>query len=111
MLYQKTIKTPLALMVAHASDDALLSLDFDDLLKVEYCDSSEILDSLVLQLDGYFSQKREKFDLPLLPKGSDFQRKVWQMLREIPYGKTISYKEEALSVGNPKACRAVANAS
>ncbi|WP_298845340.1 methylated-DNA--[protein]-cysteine S-methyltransferase [Clostridium sp.] len=63
------------------------------------------------QLQEYFSGIREIFDLPLAPIGTDFQQKVWRALREIPYGKTNSYKEIAESIGNIKATRAVGMAN
>lgn len=63
------------------------------------------------QLDAYFSGKRKSFDLPLDLKGTEFQRRVWRALREIPYGETRSYKQIAEASGNPKACRAVGGAS
>ena len=59
------------------------------------------------QLDEYFVGKRKEFDLPLNPKGTDFQRTVWDALQKIPYGKTETYGAVAQSIGNPKACRAV----
>src|SRR5690606_9881464 len=51
--------------------------------------------------------KRKGVDLPLEPSGTEFQLKVWNALREIPYGETASYKEIAEKIGNVKACRAV----
>lgn len=65
----------------------------------------------VRQLREYFAGKRTDFDLPLAPEGTDFQRKVWRKLQEIPYGETISYGELARRVGNPKASRAVGSAN
>ncbi len=59
------------------------------------------------QLLEYFSGKRKKFDLPCQLNGTDFQKKVWQALCEIPYGETRTYKEVATAVGNPKASRAI----
>ncbi len=59
------------------------------------------------ELEEYFNGQRKTFDLPLKLEGTEFQKKVWQELIKIPYGKTISYKELATSVGNEKACRAV----
>ncbi len=49
--------------------------------------------------------------MPLAPKGTDFQKKVWQALCEIPYGETFSYKKVAQKIGNEKACRAVGMAN
>jgi methylated-DNA-[protein]-cysteine S-methyltransferase len=59
------------------------------------------------QLYSYFAGELEAFDLPLAPKGTPFQQSVWRNLCDIPFGKTISYGELALRIGNPKASRAV----
>jgi methylated-DNA-[protein]-cysteine S-methyltransferase len=63
------------------------------------------------QLDEYFNNKRQIFDLPLILHGTDFQLKVWKALQTIPYGETRSYGEIAAMIGNPKACRAVGMAN
>lgn len=59
------------------------------------------------QLIEYLGGKRRIFDLPLEPKGTEFQMRVWQALTEIPFGETRTYGEVAAAVGNPKASRAV----
>lgn len=59
------------------------------------------------QLLEYFAGKRKIFDLPLAPQGTDFQKKVWKALTEIPYGETRTYGEVAAAVGVPKGPRAV----
>lgn len=59
------------------------------------------------QLMEYFAGSRKKFELPLAPKGTAFQMKVWQALTEIPYGETRTYGQIAAIAGNPKASRAV----
>jgi methylated-DNA-[protein]-cysteine S-methyltransferase len=59
------------------------------------------------QLDAYFAGERTRFDIPLAASGTEFQRCVWQALREIPYGETTSYAALAASIGRPDACRAV----
>jgi methylated-DNA-[protein]-cysteine S-methyltransferase len=61
------------------------------------------------QLGEYFNKKRKIFDLPLILNGTDFQIKVWNALKIIPYGETRSYGEIAAMTGNPKASRAVGN--
>ncbi len=66
---------------------------------------------LQTQLDEYFAGKRTEFDIPLDTVGTQFQRKVWQTLQTIEYGKTVSYQDEAKQMGKPKAMRAVANAN
>jgi methylated-DNA-[protein]-cysteine S-methyltransferase len=63
------------------------------------------------QLGEYFAGKRKEFDLPLDPKGTVFQLKVWKALLAIPYGKTRSYGEIAKKIKNDKAARAVGMAN
>lgn len=63
------------------------------------------------QIEAYFDARLTRFDLPLEPHGTEFQRRVWDALREIPYGETISYAELARRIGNPKAMRAVGAAN
>ena len=69
------------------------------------------LKECIRQLDEYFKGKRMTFDLPLIISGTDFQKKVWNELKKIPFGKTASYKEIALKAGNIKAVRAIGNAN
>lgn len=73
--------------------------------------TSEVIEQAVRQLDEFFAGKRRVFDLPLLFVGTDFQKKVWSELLNIPFGETISYKEMARRIGLPTAVRAVANAN
>ena len=63
------------------------------------------------QLKAYFKGELKTFDLDLDLKGTEFQKKVWQALTAIPYGKTTSYGELARQIGNPKASRAVGMAN
>jgi methylated-DNA-[protein]-cysteine S-methyltransferase len=63
------------------------------------------------QLGEYFAGTRTRFDLPLEPGGSEFEKKVWQALTKIPYGRTRSYLDVAKAIGSPKACRAVGAAN
>jgi methylated-DNA-[protein]-cysteine S-methyltransferase len=63
------------------------------------------------QLGEYFAGRRTGFDLPLGPRGTEFQRKVWTTLAGIPYGETISYAQLAARVGKPTAMRAVGAAN
>ena len=81
-------------------------------LQAEYVEgSSDVLEKARQQLDEYFLNKRREFDIPLLFVGTDFQKKVWNELLNIPYGTTISYGELAQRIGMPKSVRAVANAN
>lgn len=63
------------------------------------------------QLIKYLEGNLKKFNLPLNPRGTDFQKKCWQELIKIPYGKTITYKDQARNIFNEKAYRAVGNAN
>ena len=63
------------------------------------------------QLDEYFSGTRREFELPLRPKGTAFQRAVWEALCAIPYGETCSYGDIAARIGRPQAARAVGGAN
>ena len=71
----------------------------------------EDLEDAVYQLNEYFEGKRQNFDLLLNPEGTEFQKKVWEALLEIPFGKTISYLELSKNLGDVKAIRAVASAN
>jgi methylated-DNA-[protein]-cysteine S-methyltransferase len=62
------------------------------------------------QLHGYFSGERQVFDLPLRLEGTPFRQKVWKALREVPFGRTVTYGELARTVGSPGAARAVGGA-
>lgn len=73
-------------------------------------EGSNVLRQAEAQLDEYFAGERRVFDLPIHPVGTDFQKKVWGALLEIPYGETRTYKEIAQRVDNLKGIRAVAQA-
>ena len=70
-------------------------------------EDAEPLHETVRELLAYFAGELETFDLVIAPQGTPFQLAVWNRLREIPYGETISYGELARRVGNPNASRAV----
>lgn len=69
------------------------------------------LEDCVQQLQEYFDGKRQKFSFKINPNGTDFQKRVWQELLTIPYGKTTSYLNLSKQLGDVKAIRAVANAN
>lgn len=71
---------------------------------------SAVIDDAIVSLEEYFSGKREMFDVPLMFVGTDFQKRVWHALLDIPYGDTVSYGEIARRIGMPESVRAVANA-
>lgn len=63
------------------------------------------------QLDEYFKGRRQKFSVPLLLEGTDFQKAVWRQLQKILFGQTVSYGDVARAIGRPQAFRAVGNAN
>lgn len=71
----------------------------------------EVLEDAVYQLQEYFEGKRTEFSLNLNPQGTDFQKRVWAELENIPYGKTISYLDMSKKLGDVKAIRAAAAAN
>ncbi|HCE55350.1 MAG: methylated-DNA--[protein]-cysteine S-methyltransferase [Lutibacter sp.] len=71
----------------------------------------KILQDCVQQLTEYFNGSRSKFDLKLNPQGTDFQKKVWKELLNVPFGKTRTYLEQTKQLGDVKAIRAVASAN
>ena len=72
---------------------------------------TKLIRNTYLQIKEYLEGKREEFDIPIKLNGTEFQKKVWRELLEIPYGETRSYKQIAEKIGNPKACRAVGMAN
>lgn len=78
--------------------------------KTEQYQETVLIKKAYEELQEYFAGKRKEFDLPLHVEGTEFQKKVWEQLRQIPYGETRSYGEIAAAIGNPKASRAVGGA-
>ncbi len=89
----------------------ILSVNFlddpaNDLVKVPEC-----MEPCVTQLNEYFQGKRKEFSLPFQLHGTDFEKKVWKALLDIPYGSTQAYSDIADKIGHKKASRAVGNAN
>jgi methylated-DNA-[protein]-cysteine S-methyltransferase len=70
-----------------------------------------LLDEAVTQIDDWFAGRRVDFDLPLDEIGTDFQLQAWALLRAIPYGETISYREQAARMGDARKARAIGGAN
>lgn len=101
---------PLALVVAE--DGALSGVYFADQAhrpdQASFGDLDEAAaDDAARQLDEYFAGRRTSFELDLAPRGTHFQRQVWDALQHVEYGRTVTYGELAVSLGSPKASRAV----
>jgi methylated-DNA-[protein]-cysteine S-methyltransferase len=63
------------------------------------------------QIRAYFKKRLKKFSIPISPQGTDFQKRIWEALAQIPYGEVVSYKQVAESIGKDKAYRAVGQAN
>ena len=102
-------KSPIGILEIICESDKLVSLKL-----VEYCEKSDVetgfIKDIKFQLDEYFSGKRTIFNIKINPAGTDFQKLVWKELQNIPYGKTKSYSEVAMSCNNRNAQRAVGSA-
>lgn len=83
----------------------------ENVVEVTLDEENPLLQKASLQLKEYFSGKRIDFDLPLKAEGTEFQTKVWNELKAIPYGETRSYQDVAASIGNQKAVRAIGQAN
>ncbi len=106
------MESPLGKLLLVADDDGLIELAFEKGRTAPVVDTAwncggASLREPVRQLEAFFAGVRRDFDLPLKPRGTPFQERVWTLLREIPFGETISYGELARRVGNPAASRAV----
>ena len=102
---------PVGWIEIRASCDAVMSLVFCDKPENDNCCDSHIISECVRQLDEYFAGQRFTFDLPISQKGTEFQQKVWNILTEIPYGKTVSYAAVAKKMNAPNSARAVGAAN
>ena len=116
MILFRHLDSPVGTLTLAATDDGLHAIEFprnrhpadrEDWMPGDH----RVLDLAARQLDAYFAAKRCDFDLPLAPRGTDFQRTVWMTLAGIGYGETISYAQLAQRVGKPTAMRAVGAAN
>lgn len=120
-LYSYIIPSPLWEFIAVANDDSLILLEFHDsseyvnkIQKIEKQFNDKIsnnknliLEKVEQELSGYFSGKLKKFTIPIIVDGTEFQKKSWKWLENIPYGETRNYQEQATGIGHTKAVRAI----
>lgn len=93
-------------------DEKIIGFVFSDYKKENEIEKeTDAIRKTYLQLKEYLSGKRKNFDIEIEMIGTEFQKKVWKELLNIPYGETRSYKDIAIAIGNGKACRAVGNAN
>lgn len=124
-IFRHRLATPLGEMVCCAGEDGLHLLQFEDaahfprqLAQVEQVSggvfregTNRHITQLQQELEEYFGGARTVFSVSLQPLGTDFQRKVWASLRQIPFGQTSTYRQQSEGLGNPLAIRAVAAAN
>lgn len=107
-------KSPVGYLQIAIEEEKIHSIDFMD---DEFIDPGQtnvpdkLFDECSIQLTEYFEGKRKKFSLPLSFAGTTFQQRVWRQLSEIPFGKTWSYLDMAIKLGDPKCIRAAASAN
>lgn len=116
-LYHHTLASFVGDLRLCATDTHLTRIDFvhgrkitplpPDAIAIEAASDHNIFTTVAEQLTEYFAGTRQAFDLPLAPQGTDFQLRVWEQLRLIPFGVTISYGQLAKRLGQPNASRAV----
>ena len=100
--------SPMGPIRMEASDTAIRRVELVE--KKGESRENEVIRKCREELEGYFRGARKTFDLPLDPKGTAWQEKVWKILEQIPYGTTTSYGIVAAKAGNPKASRAAGGA-
>ena len=111
MKQEAFIKTPLGVAKIEGDINGISSVSILDSHENISTIIPEELQDCVYQLQEYFEGKRKNFSLILNPQGTDFQKKVWNSLLEIPFGKTTTYLEQSRKLGDEKAIRAVASAN
>ncbi|MFH0866678.1 MAG: methylated-DNA--[protein]-cysteine S-methyltransferase [Bacteroidota bacterium] len=106
-------KSPIGLLEIKGSEKGISAVNFidDNITAVTAADCPSCLSDCEKQLDEYFSHKRKSFDLNFDISGTEFQKKVWNELLKIPFGKTCSYLDMANKLGDKMALRAVGNAN
>lgn len=106
------VQTPVGFLEINGNSEGLSAVIFKDVETIEVSQKiPEELRDAVDQLQEYFKGKRKEFSLKLSPEGTDFQKRVWKQLQEIPFGKTTSYQQMANQLGDPKVIRAAASAN
>lgn len=103
--------TPIGPVTVIADDSAVTAIRFGALTGAEDLSATSLLFAAKEELTAYFAERLRTFSVPVCPQGSSFSKRVWEALREIPYGQTVSYGEIAARIGSPNAARAVGMAN
>lgn len=103
-------KSPIGVLKISSQGEYIIGLDFSEELHLE--SSSPIIEECKTQLEEYFKGERREFHIKIkFIKGTEFQKSVWEELKNIPYGEVVAYKDIAEKIQNPKAVRAVGGAN
>ena len=111
-VYYTTFESPIGALLLAGDSNALHRVSFESSKRAappqpDWKRDRAPFTEVIRQLETYFRGELKEFDLPLAMDGTEFQLHVWNALRAIPYGETISYAQLAERIGNPKAVRAV----
>jgi len=115
-MFFTSIDSPFGEVMIAGDETALHRVDFQAgnqpiIPQPDWIPDARPLKAAAQQLRDYFAGRLTRFNLPLAPRGTTFRKKVWSQLTQLPYGEVISYRDLAVRVGNPKACRAVGAAN
>lgn len=109
--YTAFLGSPIGWLRVQADETALRAVDFVESPGAGEPAPPAVLTQALVELEGYFRGERTSFSLPLGLEGTPFQRRVWDGLLRVPYGRTTTYRDLAAAVGHPRATRAVGGAN
>ncbi len=104
-------KTKIGYITIFENNEKIIKLRLDKIEDNSNFILSPLIEKTFIELEEYFEGRRKKFDIPIKPEGTDFQKKVWQELTKIPYGTYTTYKDIANKIKNKNASRAVGSAN
>lgn len=110
-LHTAYLNSPIGLIEITGNDDGIQSVYFVEERKTKTSKIHPSLKECIYELEEYFQGVRKEFGLKLNPEGTDFQKKVWTELLNVPFGKTVSYLDISKKLGDANATRAVGNAN
>lgn len=106
------MQSPIGVIEIVGNSEGVSSILFKDDVSLAISETiPKELNDVVTQLQEYFEGKRSTFNMKISPKGTDFQKRVWNELLNIPFGKTLNYQQIANKLGDPKVIRAAASAN
>lgn len=100
-LAQALVETPIGKIAIFNTNEQLTRIDlYADSFPYQVANANALTEEIISQINGYFQGKQISFDLPICSQGTDFQKKVWQQLQQIPYGNSLSYGELAKKIAS-----------